>query len=246
MTITVRVINSFPFPLLKITGNIRNYITTNTLLYESLLNFNITSGNRGWVVRTDTEIIIEGFPRSANTFAVYAFAFAQMRKIRIAHHIHVPAQIIKGVKLGIPTLVLIRNPLDTLLSHLVRNPYLSPPISIRSYIHFYKTIIPYKRWFVLGEFTEVTTNFTNIIKKINKKFSTNFKLFDYNEEKTNKIFSLIDIANRKYNQGLINTVARPLKQKNALKEKFRLMFQAPENKTLLNKAISIYESLIGK
>ncbi|RMG27959.1 MAG: hypothetical protein D6732_19595, partial [Methanobacteriota archaeon] len=40
-----------------------------------------------------TEIVIEGYPRSANTFAVVAFRLAQNRPVKIAHHLHMEAQI---------------------------------------------------------------------------------------------------------------------------------------------------------
>lgn len=43
---------------------------------------------RDLVVARDTEIVIEGYPRSANTFAVAAFLLAQGRPVKIAHHLH--------------------------------------------------------------------------------------------------------------------------------------------------------------
>ena len=43
------------------------------------------------------DIVIEGFPRSANSVAVHAFRVAQDRPVRIAHHLHAPAQVIAAV-----------------------------------------------------------------------------------------------------------------------------------------------------
>jgi len=57
---------------------------------------------RHLLVKKDTEIVIEGYPRSANTFAVAAFLLAQGRAVKIAHHLHVPAQVIQAVRWGIP------------------------------------------------------------------------------------------------------------------------------------------------
>ena len=45
------------------------------------------------VVGPDTELVIEGFPRTANTFAVFAFQTAQARPVRVAHHLHAPIQV---------------------------------------------------------------------------------------------------------------------------------------------------------
>jgi len=44
---------------------------------------------RHLLVTKDTEIVIEGYPRSANTFAVVAFLLAQGHPVKIAHHLHV-------------------------------------------------------------------------------------------------------------------------------------------------------------
>lgn len=92
---------------------------------------------RHLVVARDTEIVIEGYPRSANTFAVAAFMLAQERPVKMAHHLHAPAQVIRAVKWGIPTLLLIRQPEDAVLSLLIREPGISAERALRDYIRFY-------------------------------------------------------------------------------------------------------------
>ena len=62
------------------------------------------------VVTPDTQLVMEGFPRSANSFARVAFNRAQSERVRIAHGLHVPAQVIRAARWRIPTLVLIRKP----------------------------------------------------------------------------------------------------------------------------------------
>src|SRR5262245_65181203 len=49
-------------------------------------------------VGPETELVIEGFPRCGNSFAVAAFSLAQPRPVRIAHHLHAPAQVIAGTR----------------------------------------------------------------------------------------------------------------------------------------------------
>src|SRR5689334_19049404 len=72
-------------------------------------------------VSRGTEIVIEGFPRSANTFAVVAFRLAQQREIEIAHHLHAAAQIKHAINLKVPVIVLIREPSDAILSVAVKD-----------------------------------------------------------------------------------------------------------------------------
>ena len=66
----------------------------------------------------DTQICIEGFPRSGNTYSVSAFKLAN-KGIKISHHLHVPAQVLLAVQYQIPTIVVIRNPLDAVTSLLI-------------------------------------------------------------------------------------------------------------------------------
>jgi hypothetical protein len=58
-------------------------------------------------VSRTTQLVIEGYPRLGNTFAVVAFLQAQKEDVRIAHHLHAPAQVIRAARWRIPTIVLI-------------------------------------------------------------------------------------------------------------------------------------------
>jgi hypothetical protein len=130
-------------------------------------------------VKADTDLVIEGFPRSANTSTVLAFQFAQPQSIKIAYHYHVPAQIIRAVKLGLPTLVLIRNPVDAIVSlqHqkiLMHHWNLSVQRSLQYYIYFYESIVGLKHAYIVGEFQDITTSLNPTIARLNSKFNTNF------------------------------------------------------------------------
>jgi len=67
--------------------------------------FVLPAGSR---ITGETEVVIDGFPRSGNTFAVVAFRQAQSRRVSVAHHGHVPALAIEAHRRGVPALVLIR------------------------------------------------------------------------------------------------------------------------------------------
>ena len=53
------------------------------------------------MVRRGTEICIEGFPRSGNTFAVYAFELWNPGS-QVAHHLHAPGQFVRALRLSVP------------------------------------------------------------------------------------------------------------------------------------------------
>ena len=60
--------------------------------------------------------MIDGYTRSASTYAVYAFQLSQARPVRVAHHLHAPAQLIEAARRGVPTLMVIREPRGALLA----------------------------------------------------------------------------------------------------------------------------------
>ena len=88
-----------------------------------------------------TELVIDGFTRSASTFAVVAFQLAQPRPVRVGHHLHAPGQIIRAVRLGVPVLLTVRPPEDTVLSLVVREPYVTIPQGLHAYARFHERLL---------------------------------------------------------------------------------------------------------
>ncbi|NNC58901.1 MAG: hypothetical protein HKO05_02780, partial [Erythrobacter sp.] len=133
-------------------------------------------------VSQDTEIVIEGFPRSANTFAVVAFTQAQgARQIRIAHHLHAEAQVLAGVERKLPVIVLIRQPEDAIRSLKIAFPDQDENRMLRLYLRFYRAVERVRDHVVIAEFTRTTSNFGSILRQVNEKFGTDFAMFENSE-----------------------------------------------------------------
>ncbi|MBW2123995.1 MAG: hypothetical protein JRH07_19420 [Deltaproteobacteria bacterium] len=199
-------------------------------------------------MRKDTEIVIEGYPRSANTFAVAAFLLAQGRPARIAHHLHVPAQVIQAVRWGIPTVVLIRRPEDAVLSRLVRRPNLSAETALRDYIAFYRTIAPYREGFVVAPFDEVINNFGQVVARVNGRFGTAFVPFEHTEENIRRVFTLVeemDKADQKEDSVTETTVARPSAVREELKIRRKKELNQPGARQLFKEACEVYEMAVS-
>ncbi len=202
---------------------------------------------RHLLVSRETEIVIEGYPRSANTFAVAAFLVAQGRPVKIARHLHVPAQVIQAVRWRIPTLILIRNPEDAVLSLLVREPGISARRVLVDYVRFYRKIQAYYSHFVLATFEGVTTDFGAVIEKVNEKFETNFKPFAHTDENVAKVIKIVeemDKADQRKENVTETTVARPSEIRTRLKEKRRKELANPHIERLLREAKAVYQEMI--
>lgn len=143
-------------------------------------------------VRSDTQVVIEGYPRSANTFAHVAFTMAQPAPLRIAHHLHSVGQVRRGVRLGIPTIVLIREPREAILSLAIRKELADVAWAVDEYLDFYAAMPPLADKFVLADFHEVTSDFGSVVRRLNRRFSTSFVEFEHTEENVAACYRQID------------------------------------------------------
>src|SRR5215204_3265193 len=99
----------------------RRYLGRHPFLFYNF--YRMRPSYRDLLVDRRTQIVIEGFPRSGNTFAVVAFQQAQRESVRVAHHHHMPAQVIRAAKWGIPTFLLVSKPTDAATSRVTRDPH---------------------------------------------------------------------------------------------------------------------------
>ncbi len=202
---------------------------------------------RCWVSRT-TEIVIEGYPRSGNTFAVVAFRLAQGREIEIAHHLHAAAQIKRAARLDVPAIVLIREPSEAILSVVVRDPHVSIRWALRSYIRFYSTVVPYLEKTVVAPFATVTSDLASIIRLVNTRYGTAFKEFAPTEDALNTVRQTVERMGQldsmktgwEYQLGL----ALPSEQRRRAKEAHRAEYLDERNKRLRLTAESLYERVM--
>jgi hypothetical protein len=146
----------------------------------------------GFVVERGSDIVIEGFPRSANTFAHAAFVSAQPESIRAAGRVHAPAQIIAAVRWGIPAIVLIRHPEDVVPSFLIRHPQTGVRQAMRGWLRFYVPLVRYLDRVVVAPFDRVTTDFGAVIQQVNGRFGTTFAPFEHTEESVAAVWASID------------------------------------------------------
>jgi hypothetical protein len=195
----------------------------------------------------DKLVVIEGFPRSGNSFARRAFIMAQGETFdvtRIAHHLHVPAQVVRASRWRIPTLVLIRRPKDAVLSLVIRDP-ISVDQALRYYVSFYETAEKYRDAYVLGLFEEVTGDFGRVIERLNDKFGTTFSVFRHDEENVNKLFAGMETQAKKlYGEKLWERkVQRPAAMREKIKDDIQYDLPNAKRKRLIARAEAVYDRL---
>ena len=197
-------------------------------------------------VRPTTQLVIEGFPRSANTFAVWAFKQAQAGDVRTAHHLHSPAQVILAARWRIPTLVLIREPKEAVMSWVIWDEH-TLDYALRSYIYFYKSVLSCRDAYVLADFKDVTQDYGAVIRRINERFRTEFSPFQHTKENVGKVYERIEELHQMRNGGKTSEtrIAHPSEAKKEVKHRLRPELEAPERGELLAEATAIYEHLVS-
>jgi len=144
------------------------------------------------VLGNDTELVIDGFTRSAVTFATIAFQMAQHRPVRVAHTLHSSGHLIAAARRGVPTLVTIRDPDESVLSAVIREPYVTLDRALAAYTRFHTRIAPYRSRFVIGTFEKVTHDFGEVIRDVNERTGTSFDAFEHTEANVRECYDIIE------------------------------------------------------
>ncbi len=177
-------------PVRRARHRLRTHVSQHPVLYLPFARHKYP-GPSPEVISSQTQLVIDGYTRSATTFAVYAFQLAQDMPVRLAHHLHAPAQLIAAARSGIPALLLIREPQGAILSQVIREPGVTLSGALVSYRRFYASLAPYLDSFVIGEFEQVTHDFGAVIRRLNQRFGTSFAEFMQTEASERECFELI-------------------------------------------------------
>jgi len=142
-----------------------------------------------------SELVIEGFPRSANSWTVVAFREAQAREPRIAHHRHAEAQVLAGVRRGLPVLVLIRRPEEAIRSLVFRHPENEPGRALERWLAFYGAVKRVRAGVVIATFEQATQDLGAVVTRLNARFGCDYALPPATEEYRAHVFATLDEEN---------------------------------------------------
>lgn len=95
----------------------------------------------GTVLESATDLVIEGFPRSANTWAEAVIRQAAPR-LNLAHHAHAAAHVMAAVQANVPVMVMYRAPDAAIASLLAMyGPRVSARAAFADYAAFYSGVL---------------------------------------------------------------------------------------------------------
>ena len=186
----------------------------------------------------ETDISIEGYMRSGNTFSYYAFKNLNP-KLKIANRRHSNVQIKYSLRNGIPVILLIRDPLDVITSNYIFFDQKVPFEKIaKSWINFYEPLLIHKNDLVVSDFYKTINEFDYLVLNVNKFYKTNFFYKKINEQ---LIFDDI-----KKNQPIKNFQKLPMPNEQTKKSKEHLKKQfLKQNDYTIEKCFAVYNKFIN-
>ncbi|MBW3665427.1 MAG: hypothetical protein KY469_20220 [Actinobacteria bacterium] len=227
-------------PLVRAWHLVRRPLTHRRLPYV-LLN-RLRPSRRGLIVDGSTRLVVEGPMRSGNTFTVAAIRSANA-DLRIARHLHAPAHILQAVHLGVPTIVLLRDPAEACTSHVIRRPALALADSLRDWIDYYRTLRPVRDQVVVAPFEVVIEDVGAVVDELNRRFGTSFHRYENTPENDAQVLRTVERMNRAEEPtGAVNEqrVARPSDERDERKAGLRRELEVPPNAELLAAARTVY------
>lgn len=169
-----------------------------------------------------TDVVIEGFPRSGNTFAAAALRQANGHSLRVASHVHTPSQIVVAVRRSLPTLVVVRRPDHSVRSLLAAAPHVRPGTAIKEWIAHYRHIWPYRDRFVVADFSQVIDDFGMVTKRLNHRFGTALALFEDSPAARREVDELMAAEHERYHQSEPSSAPWPVPGRGTIDDLARL------------------------
>jgi hypothetical protein len=199
----------------------------------------------GELVDSRTDLVVESYPRCASSFAIAAFRLAQEpRSLRVAHHTHASGHVIAGIRLGIPALVLIREPEGAVVSSRIRHPARTYADLLRGFCAFYEPLVPHRGDLVVGTFDEVIGGELGAItRRLNARFGTTYAEFEPTQENVARVMREIDQdwrARRGDGERLERVIPRPSPVREGLKSKMQERYAVEAPQKLRQRAEDLY------
>lgn len=226
---------------MRIESRVRNFARHHISLVLLDLIFQGANPKNRVVQRDRTDICIEGYPRSANTWTVYMFEQAN-QALHIGHHTHAIANIARALRFGIPTIILIRNPIDAITSAVIAQNRGDIDGEISYYLAFYSWVELRADALIVAEFEEVISDLNCVIRRVNEKCGTSFNCIAHLEEAAGRTRQFIrnDVHSRGMNA--LRWEAIPHVEREELKKKTRPQVS---NHRRINEAQALYARIIG-
>lgn len=159
---------------------------------------------------------MDGFPRSANSYARFAFRHANPG-VNLAGHAHSSQVLIRSAKRGLPTIAVIRDPVSCISSYAAWLGATRTSFLYIAYVRFHEALLPHLEKIQVATFEEVTEDMGSVILECNRRFGCQFTPYEKSESAEAAVRVALDDSAR-HHHGWIDPqkVARPSEDRSVL------------------------------
>lgn len=225
---------------------LRRQISVYPPIYIPLRKFRLADT----VVTPQTDLLIEGFPRCANTWTEALIREAGQDRLKLAHHSHAAAHVKRALSLDVPALILFRDPDAAVASLLVLSENtLDAKGAYLDYVRFYKTAWPLRgtkaRFY---SFEDATQRPTELVADLSAAFGLQLSDEDMASDAVKeRLFTRMDnrAKQRKRHKGGMSQSRPDLEfaEKNRMKADAQAALDHPSVKDARAAAYAMFETL---
>lgn len=129
------------------------------------------------IISRQSDLCIDGPMRCANHYMLEIIS-KYYSTLSIAHHYHSPGSIKLGIRFNIPSILVIRDPIDQISSCKVFIPNIGIDQLIFEYLHFLLSLSSYHKKIIVSDFSRTINNSISIVNEIQGRF----KIFPKNKK----------------------------------------------------------------
>lgn len=194
----------------------------------------------GTFVTDKSDLVLEGYPRSGNTFCVAALFCSTNESISIARHRHEIGQLQQALKLKIPVNVIIRDPENSISSFVLRE-NVSPSYALQYYISYYRFLLNHASDLFIFDFLTYLNNVETYTRFIIRKsnYQGDILAFDDISKRIKEKIILMEQVDSGTIEIRPNHVSLPSDYKELEKQKI-IKFLRDKHKNKMNIAADLY------
>lgn len=191
------------------------------------------------------DVVVDGFPRSANTYAWFALKSTVEPKYVVRGHTHSAATLKSAIVDHKPGMLIVRRPDQAVTSlHQLTNG-ISLDALFRAYTRFHSRCLTLKgNGLYIAKFEDVVTDFGAVLDDFYSAHGLNWPSYVKTVDSEEKVFDIVEHSNMRGNGGVVHesSVARPSTKRMTSSQVLSRMSE--KEKESLKKAEDVYWSLV--
>jgi hypothetical protein len=224
-------------------SRLRSVVASSPLLYTAIARRR--RGRNRRIVDRSTDLLVEGHPRSGNTFAL-AWISCAWPELVVASHVHHPAHIARANKLRIPSLVIVRPPMETVLSMLIYSGSDDVLGGLQRWMDFYRSPCLQSELVHVEPFEQVRSSMPSVMERFSRTTGFSAKKPTSWPQDADVFAAVTDLGNRRFGSISDAKLSIPTPSRLNEQDRKRPLFESPAAKSMLEDADGLLREVLGR